>query len=255
LRIPIQLLRIYQCSYEHYVQKRGRELLEGIWSEAQLHQHKDTPRSGPNCDQLGKGIIWRKTSQSFIGTEMTTLEELSLIRGKDEETNGDETQHDPELTLDCGNGHHLIKRTAVDTQAMGFLDSTLIPNEHRLTSSTVCSMKDAYLREVPDSTAVETFATAIDEIIVGRKTSPRVRSKIRTERSVLCEKCGASFTSVGNLNRHRRVSHQGVRVFCEFKACKQVRILSPTYDIFNITELHAALTCCIRVQSLTIWLA
>lgn len=67
-----------------------------------------------------------------------------------------------------------------------------------------------------------TAIDAIDNIIGPRKKKTRRSSKNRSERSVFCEKCGSSFTSVGNLNRHRRVSHQGVRVYCDFKGCKQV---------------------------------
>lgn len=67
-----------------------------------------------------------------------------------------------------------------------------------------------------------TAIDAIDKIIGPRKKKSRNRTKARSERTVLCEKCGSTFTSVGNLNRHRRVSHQGVRVFCDFKGCKQV---------------------------------
>lgn len=90
------------------------------------------------------------------------------------------------------------------------------------------------LETVPDA---KTFATAIDDIIKGRKpgrrtrAKPRVeRSKARTERSktrndrtcVFCDRCGASFASVGNLNRHKRVSHQGMRVYCDYPDCTQV---------------------------------
>lgn len=68
-----------------------------------------------------------------------------------------------------------------------------------------------------------TAIDAIDKIIGPKKPKSKGRSsKTRSERSVFCEKCGSTFTSVGNLNRHRRVSHQGVRVFCDFKGCKQV---------------------------------
>lgn len=68
---------------------------------------------------------------------------------------------------------------------------------------------------------LNTAIDAIDKIIGPKKTKPKPRPKQRTERIVYCEKCGTTFTSVGNLNRHRRVSHQGVRVFCDFKGCKQ----------------------------------
>lgn len=75
-----------------------------------------------------------------------------------------------------------------------------------------------------------TAIDAIDKIIGPKKPKSKGRSsKARSERSVFCEKCGSTFTSVGNLNRHRRVSHQGVRVFCDFKGCKQV--CTPTRKI------------------------
>lgn len=79
--------------------------------------------------------------------------------------------------------------------------------------------------ESSDSRHIKGLVTAIDAIdnIIGpRKPKSRGRAKSRSERTAFCEKCGATFTSVGNLNRHRRVSHQGVRVYCDFKGCRQV---------------------------------
>lgn len=92
---------------------------------------------------------------------------------------------------------------------------------------------------VPDAQMAKTFASAIDDIIKGRRPGRRSRAKVRMDKSksraerpksrterayVCCEKCGASFASVGNLNRHRRVSHQGLRVYCDFPECHQVRL-------------------------------
>lgn len=77
-----------------------------------------------------------------------------------------------------------------------------------------------------DSRHIKGLVTAIDAIdnIIGpRKPKSKNRAKSRSERTAFCEKCGSTFTSVGNLNRHRRVSHQGVRVYCDFKGCRQVR--------------------------------
>lgn len=94
------------------------------------------------------------------------------------------------------------------------------------------------LETAPDPQMARTFASAIDDIIKGRRPGRRVRNKSRmdkpksrTDRTkprservcVYCEKCGSSFASVGNLNRHRRVSHQGLRVYCDFPGCTQVR--------------------------------
>lgn len=76
-----------------------------------------------------------------------------------------------------------------------------------------------------DSRHIKGLVTAIDAIdnIIGpRKPKSKSRAKSRSERTAFCEKCGSTFTSVGNLNRHRRVSHQGVRVYCDFKGCRQV---------------------------------
>lgn len=96
------------------------------------------------------------------------------------------------------------------------------------------------MEPVPEAQMAKTFASAIDDIIKGRRPSrrsrgkPRLdkgkarseRAKVRTDRAcVCCEKCGASFASIGNLNRHRRVSHQGLRVYCDFPDCHQVRFL------------------------------
>lgn len=93
------------------------------------------------------------------------------------------------------------------------------------------------LDTVPDSQMARSFATAIDDIIKGRRPGRRGRTrarmdkaKVRSERkatrpekpSVSCDKCGSTFASVGNLNRHRRVSHQGLRVYCDFPGCHQV---------------------------------
>lgn len=66
---------------------------------------------------------------------------------------------------------------------------------------------------------------AIDKIIAPKKTKPKSKSKLRSDRMALCDKCGTGFSSIGNLNRHNRVSHQGLRVFCDFKGCKQVCLL------------------------------
>ncbi|CAN8067539.1 unnamed protein product [Agarophyton chilense] len=33
--------------------------------------------------------------------------------------------------------------------------------------------------------------------------------------------CGSTFVSKGNLNRHRRVSHQGKRVYCQYPNCTE----------------------------------
>lgn len=66
---------------------------------------------------------------------------------------------------------------------------------------------------------------AIDNIIGPRTPNSkksRRRSKGRSERSVSCETCGAVFTSKGNVNRHRRSFHEGVRVYCDFKDCNKV---------------------------------
>lgn len=94
------------------------------------------------------------------------------------------------------------------------------------------------LDSAPDPQMAKTFASAIDDIIKGRRPGRRARNKTRMEKaksradrtksrseriSVYCEKCGSSFASVGNLNRHRRVSHQGLRVYCDFPGCSQVR--------------------------------
>ena len=66
------------------------------------------------------------------------------------------------------------------------------------------------------------FASEIDDIISGPSKPKRSRSKAKHDKnSVICEKCGAPFSSVGNLNRHRRVSHEGKRVYCTFEGCKQ----------------------------------
>lgn len=93
------------------------------------------------------------------------------------------------------------------------------------------------LETVPDPQMAKTFASAIDDIIKGRRPGRRVRNKTRMDKAksrtdrtktrservcVYCEKCGSSFASVGNLNRHRRVSHQGLRVYCDFPGCTQV---------------------------------
>lgn len=123
----------------------------------------------------------------------------------------------------------------------------LVQDMNKLFQERVVGAKDT----IPDANVVETFATAIDDIINGRKPKPRPRTRKRSDRTpkrsdrtpkrsdrapkrpdrslkrsdrtcVFCERCGATFTSVGNLNRHRRVSHQGLRVFCDFKDCKQV---------------------------------
>lgn len=147
---------------------------------------------------------------------------MSLLASRDGESRRNRSQSKADSTADNQVSDRLMDRRADDSQVIGYIDAPVVSSDDRFDPSALCDTNSNYLRDTPDSLAVETFATAIDEIIGGRKTSTRARSRTRAERAVLCEKCGASFASVGNLNRHRRVSHQGVRVFCEFKACKQV---------------------------------
>lgn len=101
---------------------------------------------------------------------------------------------------------------------------------------------------VPDTQIGRTFATTVDDIIRGRRVGRRVRPKSGMEKGkpradrtkprpekacVSCEKCGATFASVGNLNRHVRVSHQGRRVYCNYPNCHQVRFLSCPRTFFH----------------------
>lgn len=95
----------------------------------------------------------------------------------------------------------------------------------------------------PDDKLSKPFASAIDDIMKGRMQGRRVRPKPRLDKAkqkserkarpektpVNCEKCGAKFACVGNLNRHRRVAHQGVRVHCNFTDCQQVSLF-----LFNV---------------------
>lgn len=63
----------------------------------------------------------------------------------------------------------------------------------------------------------------IDDIIKNAKSRKQRPQRPRSDKgAVLCDACGLTFTSKGNLNRHRRVSHQGKRVFCDYKGCYQV---------------------------------
>lgn len=98
----------------------------------------------------------------------------------------------------------------------------------------VLTAQDAALLESYDANFMDAMGD-IDDAIDSRETKSKSKSKGRSDRMAVCEKCGAGFSSVGNLNRHIRVSHQGVRVFCDFKGCKQVstnlRLLGKRIDI------------------------
>lgn len=58
---------------------------------------------------------------------------------------------------------------------------------------------------------------AIDAAI-SDKQKPAKRAKVV---KVHCRVCGLEFSSKGNLNRHDRTAHRGLRIFCDVSGCNQ----------------------------------
>lgn len=70
------------------------------------------------------------------------------------------------------------------------------------------------------------YGCNVDRTWPSFKTRRSRSQRLHNDRpTVFCEICGLTFASRGNLNRHRRVAHQGLRVYCTYTNCYQVRCM------------------------------
>lgn len=93
--------------------------------------------------------------------------------------------------------------------ASQFVSSSSSPSKSKSTSS---SDAKALGRLIDDAIADKPSSS---------NSSSRRGSEAKSSGSVVCEQCGQPYSSTANLNRHRRVTHEGERVTCDFPGCSQ----------------------------------
>lgn len=88
----------------------------------------------------------------------------------------------------------------------------------------------------PNGDTLKPFGTAVSDIITntsgnkaGQNNHPNIprsegvkKSEHVTQKPHQCDQCHLKFTCAGNLNRHKRVTHEMKRILCQYPSCTQV---------------------------------
>lgn len=91
-------------------------------------------------------------------------------------------------------------------------------------------MDEIYYRTLHPPSSTPNVTESSNNSAITSSTPPVPANNLRIKRSkpllkssvVTCQLCNKTFKSVGNLNRHRRVAHEGHRVHCSIPNCDQV---------------------------------
>lgn len=75
--------------------------------------------------------------------------------------------------------------------------------------------------EIIDLIATGTFRVSAHQASGGGEGGQAGSTTAHSGGGQWCSKCGATFSTRGNLNRHHRTAHDGIRVFCDVPGCGQ----------------------------------